>query len=87
VAHDLASNSHPFSNVYFFTRIDTKNGESVILFPNNELIKGFDPRSFKGNRYVNFDPAAAVPFKDGDKVGVRFDLSPAAVKNFVRGPE
>jgi hypothetical protein len=80
VAHELDKGAHPFSRVYFFTRHDGSSGDVVTLFPNKEFIKGVIPAQLAQNHYVNFDPASGIAIKEGDKVGVRFNLSPATTK-------
>jgi hypothetical protein len=86
VAYDLGATTHPFSKVYFFTRLNPTEGRIVSLFPSGDLIQGFDPRAARGNRYINFDPGSGVPFKDGEKIGVRLNLSSDAVQKFLRDP-
>jgi hypothetical protein len=80
VAHELDKSVHPFTRVYFLARHDGSSGQSVTLFPNKDFIKGVSPKQLANNQYVNFDPASGVAVRDGDKVGVRFNLSPATTK-------
>jgi hypothetical protein len=87
VAHELDKGDHPFSNIHFFTRHDVSSGDSVTLFPNKDLIKGVVPNQVEENHYVNFDPGSGIAINDGDKVGVRFNLSPATTKKLGFGKE
>ncbi len=66
--------------MYFFQRMNEIAGHFERIIPHGELLKGFDPRQMKHHRYVNFDPATAKPFKDGNEIGIRFDLSPEVVR-------
>jgi hypothetical protein len=86
VAYGLGATTHPFSKGHFFTRLNPTEGRIVSLFPSSDLIQRFDPRTARGNRYINFDPGSGVPFRDGDKIGVRLNLSPDAVQKFLREP-
>jgi hypothetical protein len=50
------------------------------LFPNGDFTRGVNPKQLVGINYANFDPASAVPMKDGDKIGAKFDISLATMK-------
>jgi hypothetical protein len=80
VCDSLHKSSHPFSNIYFFNRLNENESQRVNLFPSKELLMGFDREEAEAAAYVNFDPGSGEAFKDGDKVGVRFALSPMVTK-------
>jgi hypothetical protein len=80
VCDSLHQSSHPFSNIYFFNRLNENESQCVNLFPSKELLTGFNREEAGAKTYVNFDPGSGEAFKDGDKVGVRFALSPTVTK-------
>jgi hypothetical protein len=80
VSDGLHKSSHPFANVYFFNRLNETESQTVNLFPSKDLLEGFDRKEAESRAFVNFDPGSGEAFRDGDKVGVRFALSPQVVK-------
>ncbi len=85
LAYSLKSKRHPFSCVYLYTRLDEGSGNLERIFPNDEILRGFDPVAAKKDRYVNFDPAAGQPFKQGNSIGVYLPLSPENLRRFRGG--
>ena len=81
VAHGLKGQSLPFARVYYFNRLGAEKGEgkATRLFPDAVILSGFRPDA-PTSKYANFDPAGAQPFNEEGNVGVRFNLSPDAVK-------
>lgn len=87
VAHGLAQSAQPFSRVFMFSIIQEGVGILALVYPNPQFIEGFDPRTVKDNRYVNFDPAQAQPIKNEDgSIGVRHMVDPQTWKRFNEPP-
>jgi hypothetical protein len=82
VAYELRKSGHPYWKIYYFARHDSSSGHTSILYPNTEIIAGIVPDQLAQRTYVNFDPGSAAPFKDGNKIGVRLNLTPDAMKKF-----
>jgi hypothetical protein len=85
LAYPLKLKRHPFSCVYLYTRLAAGFGNLERIFPNDEILRGFDPVAAKNDRYVNFDPAAGRPVKQGDRIGVSFRVSPENLRKFRDG--
>lgn len=84
VAHHLTQDTHPFARVLEFSIFDEQSGVIQVLFPNDNLVRRFNPLSAVAHRYVNFDPAKRQPIKNQDgSVGVGFYLSRETVKKFL----
>jgi hypothetical protein len=83
VCDSLHKSSHPFSNIYFFNRLNENESQRVNLFPSKELLAGFNREEAEATAYVNFDPGSGEAFKDGDRVGVRFALTPTVTKKLI----
>ena len=83
VSDGLHRSTHPFNHVYYFNRLNENEGQRVDLFPGRELLTGFNRAEAEGTAYVNFDPGSGEAFRDGDKVGVRFALSPSLTKSLL----
>jgi hypothetical protein len=80
VCDDLHRMAHPFNKIDFFHRLNEADGQSTNLFPSRDLLKAFDRATAEAKTYVNFDPGSGEPYRDGDKVGVRFAVSPETLK-------
>jgi hypothetical protein len=85
VAHGLRGQNLPFARIHYFKRLGGNNGYVLTsLFPDAEILNDFRSGA-PTSRYANFDPAAAQPFNEGGKVGVRFNLSADTVKKLGLG--
>jgi hypothetical protein len=85
LSYALKSNPHPFSRVYLYVRLDENSGDLERIFPNDEILTGFNPIAAKNHRYVNFDPSAGQPFKQRDSIGVHFAVSPENLRKLRGG--
>jgi len=83
VSYGVHKSSHPFSNIYFFMRLNETESQTENLFPSRALLEGFNRNEAKSKAFLNFDPGSGESFRDGDKVGVRFALSPQVTKTLL----
>ena len=84
VAYWLATKAHPFRRVHHLSMHDQNSGTVELLFPNAKILAGFHPRQAAGHKYVNFDPALALPLTQEDgSIGVKFELPPDLLKKLM----
>lgn len=58
VQHWLGTNRHVFENVFFFSPLDSSEGDVRVLFPAKpDPLEGRTPDSLRDERYVLLDPA------------------------------
>ena len=84
VSDGIHKSSHPFKNIYFLNRLNETETQTVNLFPSRDILEGFDRKEAESKALVNFDPASGEAFRDGDKVGVRFALSPQVAQTLLK---
>jgi hypothetical protein len=81
VAYHLRHTDNPFTRVYQLVLLDEGTGTIEKLFPNDQLLQGFDYAGARATRYANFDPIAGQSVKNPDgSIGVGFTLGSEALK-------
>jgi len=87
VSDGIHESSHPFKKIYFLVRLDETEAHMVNLFPSRDLLVGLDRKKAESRSFVNVDPGSGEAFRDGDKVGVQFALSPQVAMTFLKNSQ